>query len=83
MISHLALLATTIDQLTFLRMTRLRLNEPQLSCDHHEFDSVETQRLEQQCYLTTLGTDKLIRGHVAALMADYIERNLTNHGRRY
>ena len=64
-------------------MTRLRLNEPQLSCNHHEFDSVETQRLEQQHYLTTLGHDKLIRGHVAALMAYYIERDLTHHGRHY
>jgi hypothetical protein len=64
-------------------MTRLGLNKPELSCNHHEFDRVETQRLEQQHYLTTLGTDKLIRGHIAALMADYIERDLTNHGRHY
>ena len=64
-------------------MTRLGLNEPELSCNHHEFDSVETQRLEQQPYLTTLGPDKLIRVHVAALMADYIERDFTYHGRLY
>ena len=48
-------------------MTSLGLNEPQLLCDHHEFDSVETHWLEQQRYLTTLGPDKLIQGHVAAL----------------
>ena len=77
------MISLSTDQLTFHRMTRIGLNEPELSCDHNEFDSVETQRLEQQCYLTTLGTDKLIRGHVAALLADYIERDLTNHGRHY
>ncbi len=64
-------------------MTRLRLNDPQLSCNHHEFDSVEIQLLEQQHYLTTLGPDKLIRGHVAALKANYIERDFTIHGRLY
>ena len=29
---------------------------------------VKTQRLEQQCYLTTLGPDKIIWGHVATLI---------------
>ena len=77
------MISLSTDQLTFHRMTHIGLNEPELSYDHNEFDSVETQRLEQQCYLTTLGTDKLIRGHVAALMTDYIERDLTNHGRHY
>ena len=64
-------------------MTCLRLNKPQLSYNHHEFDSVKTQRLEQQHYITTLGHDKLIRGHVATLKADYIERDFTHHGRHY
>ena len=64
-------------------MISLGLCEPQLLCDLHEFDSVETQRLEQQHYLTTLGPDKPIQGHVAALMADRIEMDFTYHGRLY
>ena len=42
-----------------------------------------TQRSEQQRYLTTLGPDKLNRGHVTAIMAADTERDFTYHGRQY
>ena len=43
--------------------------------------ALTTQRPEQQRYLTTLGHDKLIQGHVTALLAGDIERDFTYHGR--